>query len=103
MVENDNQKHIYRSVRKYIFLLLGRGDYTDCDICQSIEVIILLDSICPAIHDNFYVPNTTLQNYLNLIFPLLKCSSLKYLWYLMCLGGINNKSVVNTISEKNVK
>ena len=41
--------------------------------------------------------------YLNVIFPPLKRSSLKQLWYLVSLGEISNKSVRKTITEKIVK
>ena len=73
------------------------------ELHQSVEGIILLKSICTAIHDDFGVPNTYIQRYLNLIFPPLKCSSLKHLWYLTILGEIDNKSVRNMITENIVK
>ena len=41
--------------------------------------------------------------YLNLIFLLLKCSSLKHLWYLVSLGEISNKNVIKTTIERIVK
>ena len=37
--------------------------------------------------------------YLNVIFPPLKYSWLKYLWYIMSLFEINNKSVRKMITE----
>ena len=86
LVENYNQQQIYRWVRKYLLLPLCRGDYTDWELRQSVEGIILLESGCATIHEDFGVPNTYLQRYLNLIFPPLKISSLKHLWYLMSLG-----------------
>ena len=58
LVENDNQQQIYRWVRKYLLGQSGRGHYTDWELCQSVEEIILLESICAAIQNNFGVPNT---------------------------------------------
>ena len=55
------------------------------------------------IQENFGVPKTSLQRYLNILFPSLKCSLLKHLWYLMRLGEIRNKTVRNTITEKIVR
>ena len=52
-------------VRKYLLLLLGRGDYTDWELYQSVEERILLKSSCTAVHEKFGVPNTSLQRYLN--------------------------------------
>ena len=40
---------------------------------------------------------------MNVIFPSLKCTSLKHLWHLVSLGKISNKTVINTIIEKIVK
>ena len=103
LVENENQQQIYRWVREYILLPSCSGDYTDWELHQSVEGRILLKPICTTIHEEFGVPINSLQSYLNVIFPPLKCSSLKHLWYLMCLGEINNKSVKKTITEKIVK
>ena len=36
LVENDNKKHIYLWVRKYILLPSRRGDYMDWEIHQSV-------------------------------------------------------------------
>ena len=79
---------------------MGIGHYTDWELRQSVEERILLKSICAEIQDNFGVTKTSLQRYLNAIFPRLKCSSLKHLWYLMSLGEIRNKTVRKTITEK---
>ena len=103
IVENGNQQQIYRWVRKHLLLPLGRGHYTDWELCQSVEEIILLKSSCAAIQDNFGVPKTSLQRYLNILFPSLKFSSLKHLWYLMRLGEIRSKTVRKTITEKIVR
>ena len=103
LVESDNQQQIYRWVRKYLLLPSGKWDYTDWYIHQSIEVITLLKSICTAIHGNFGVTNTSLQRYLNVISPPLKCSSLKHLWYLISLGKIGNTTVRKTIRKNIVK
>ena len=100
LVENDNHQQIYRWVRKHILLPSGRGYYTDWELCQSVEEIIFLKSSCAAIQDNFGAPKTSIQRYLNVLFPSLKCSSLKHLWYLMRLGEIRNKTVRKTITEK---
>ena len=100
LVENENQQQIYRWVRKNLSLPSGRGHCTDWEIRQSVEEIILLKSSCAAIQENFGVPKTSLQMYLNVLFPSLKCSSLKHLWYLMRLGEIRRKTVRNTITEK---
>ena len=62
-----------------------------------------MKSSCAAIQDNFCVPNTSLQRYLNILFPSLKCSSLKHLWYIMRLGEIRSKTVRKTITEKIVR
>ena len=99
LVENDNQQQIYRWVRKNLSLPSGKGHYTDWELRQSVEEIILLKSSCAAIQDNFGVTNTSLQRYLNILFPSLKCSSLKHLWYLMRLGKIRSKTVRKTITE----
>ena len=99
LVENDNQKQIYRWVRKHILFPSGVGHYTDWELRQSVEDRILLISICDAIQYNCGVPNTSLQRYLNVIFLPLKLNSLKYLWYLMGLGEISNKNVRKTITE----
>ena len=103
LVENENQQQIYIWVRKYLLGPSGRGHYTDWGIYQSVEEIILPKSSCAAIQDNFGVPKTSLQRYLNVLFPSLKCSSLKHLWYLMSIGEISNKTVRQTITEKIVK
>ena len=103
LVENDNQQQICRWLRKNILLPSGRGHYTDWELRQSVEERILLKSSCAAIQDNFGVPKTSLQRYLNIIFPSLKCSSLKHLWHLMRLGEIRSKTVRKTITENIVK
>ena len=77
----------------------GRGNYMNWELRQSVEERILLKSSCAAIQDNFGVPKTSPQRYLNVLFPSLKCSSLKHLWYLMSLGEISNKTVGKTITE----
>ena len=79
LVENDNQQQIYRWVRKYLLLLLCRVYYTDWELRQSVEGIILLNSSCTATHEKFGVPNISIQNYLNIIFPPLKYSLLNHL------------------------
>ena len=79
--------------QKNLSLPSGRGHYTDWELRQSVEEKILLKSSCAAIQDNFGVPKTSLQRYLNVLFPSLKCSSLKHLWYLMRLGAIRSKTV----------
>ena len=81
----------------------GRGNYTDWELRKSVEEILLLKSRCAAIQDSFGVPNNFLKRYLNVIFPPLKCSSLKHLWYLTSLDKISNKTVRKTITEKIVK
>ena len=91
LVENDNKKQIYRWVRNYVLLPFCKRDYTYWDICQSVEVIILLKLICTAIHDDFVAPNNSLQRYTNVILPSQECSSLKHLWYIMSLGEISKK------------
>ena len=103
LVENGNQKQIYRWVRKHLLVTSGRGHYTDWYLCQSVEEIILLKSSCAAIQEKFGVPKTSLKMYPNLIFPSLNCSSLKHLWDLMSLGEISNKTVRKTITENIVK
>ena len=103
MVENGNQQHIYRWLKRCLLLPQCRGDYTDWEIHQSVEVRIFLKTSCNIIHDNFGVPKASLQIYLNAIFLELKRSSLKHLWYIICLGEINNKSVRNTITENIAK
>ena len=40
---------------------------------------------------------------MNVLFPSLKCPSLKHLWYLVSLGEISNKTVRKTIKENIVK
>ena len=84
-------------------LPLGRGHYTDWELRKSVEGKTLLKSRCTAMNDEFGVPKTTIQRYLNIIFMPLNFSSLKHHWYLMILGKINDKSVRKTISEKIVK
>ena len=79
MVEIYNHQQIYIWVRKYLLLLLGRGDYTDWALRQSVEGKILLKSSFTAIHDNFGVPKTTIQRNMRVILPSLKISMLKYL------------------------
>ena len=103
LAENDNQQQIYRWVRKYLLGPSGRGHYMDWGLLQSVEERILLKSSYAAIQDNFGVPNTSLQSYLNVLFPSLKCSPLKHLWYLMGLGEISNRMVRKKITEKIVK
>ena len=41
----------------------------DWELRQSEYEIIPLESSCAAIQDNFGVPNTAIQRYLNVIFP----------------------------------
>ena len=103
LVDNENQKQIYIWVRNYLLLPSCREDYTDWELRKSAEEIILLNSSCAAIRGKFGVPITSLQSYLKVIFPSLKCSLLKNLWYLMMLGEINNKSERKTITENIVK
>ena len=69
------------------------------NLFQSVEEIFLLKLICDAIHEIFGVPKTSLQSYLNVIFPPLKCYLLNHLWYLMSLGDISNQTVKKTITE----
>ena len=40
---------------------------------------------------------------MNVLFPSLKCSSLKHLWYLMRLFEIRSKTVRRTITENIVR
>ena len=103
LVENDNQQQIYGWVRNYLLLPPGRGDYKDWELCQSVEGGILLKSSCTMIHDDFGVLKTSIYSYLNLMFPPLKCSSLKHLWYLTSLGDISNTTVRKLTREKNPK
>ena len=103
LVENDNQQQIYIWVRKHLLVPSGRGHYTDWELRQSVEERILLKSSCAVIQDNFCVPKTSLQSYLNVIFLSLKFSLLMHLWYLMGLGEISNKTVRKTITENIVK
>ena len=65
LVENDNQQQIYRWVRKNLSLPSGREHYTDWELRQSVEEIILLNSSYTEIQENFGVPKTSLQRYLN--------------------------------------
>ena len=53
----------------------------------------------PQFKTTLVVPKTSIQRYLNVIFPPLKCSLLKHLWYLVSLGEISNKTVRKTITE----
>ena len=103
LVENDNQQQIYRWARKHLLLPSGRGHYMDWELRQSVEERILLKSSRATIQDKFGVPNISLQRYLNVLFPSLKCSLLKHLWYLMSLGEISNKTVRKTITGNIVK
>ena len=52
---------------------------------------------------NFGVPKYTLNVYLNVIFPSLKCSSLKHLWDIMCVEKIIKILVREVIAEIVVK
>ena len=103
LVENGSQQQKYRWVRKHILLPSGRGRYADWEIFQSVEERILLKSSCAAIQDNFGVPKTSVQRYLTVIFPPLKCSLLKHLWYIVTLGKISNKTLRKRITENIVK
>ena len=89
--------------QKTFLLPSGRGHYTDWEIRQSFEEIILLKSSCAAIQDKFGVPKNSPQRYLNVIFLPLKCYLLKHLRYLMSLGKISNKNARKTITENIVK
>ena len=62
-----------------------------------------MKSSCAAIQEKFGVPKTSIQRYLHVLFPSLKCSSLEHLWYLMRLGKIRSKTVRKTITEKIVR
>ena len=75
----------------------------DWDLCQSVEEIILLNYICAVIQENCGVPNNSIQSYLNVIFPTLKGSSAKHLWYLVSLCEISNKTIRHGITENIVK
>ena len=96
--KNGNQQQIYRWVRKYILLASCRGDYTDWELHQSDEGRIFLNSSCTTIHENFGVPKNSIQRYLNVISPPLKCSLLKHLWYLRSLGKISKRTARNMIT-----
>ena len=103
MAENDNQQYIYRWFINYFLLPLGRRFYTDWELSQSVEGIILLKSIYITIYDDFDLSKTSVQRYLNVIFPPLKCYFLKHLWYLMILGRSNNTTLRKRIGENIVK
>ena len=53
--------------------------------------------------ENFGVPKSTLCIFLNIIFPSLKCSSLKHLWDLIVFGKTKKIIVREVITKKVVK
>ena len=66
---------------------------------SSTQRRILDKSSYSDILGEFGLPNSTLTYFLNVIFPPLKCSSLRHLWDLMGVGKIT-KIIVREVIEK---
>ena len=91
LLESYNQKQIFRWFRNHLKLtsIQGHG-YTEWEICEACERRILINS---SYFETFGVPKSTLCRSLNVILPLLKCSSLNHLWYIIISGKITKKTV----------
>ena len=100
LVESDNQQHIFIWVINNFNLPSGQGQrYTEWELCQACERIILEKSSYSEILRKFGVPNSTLAYSLNAIFLSLKFSSLKHLWYIIGVGEIT-KRIVREVMDK---
>ena len=87
-------------VRTDLNLPLVQGQtYTEWELCQACKIIISDKSSYSEILVKFGVPKSTLTYFLKAIFPTLKSSSLKHLWYLMDVGKITKK-IVREVIEK---
>ena len=73
--------------------------YTEWEICQACEKIILDKSIYSDITGKFGVPKSTLTYFLNLTSLTLKCSSLKHLGDIVGVGK-TTKRVLREVIEK---
>ena len=69
------------------------------ELCKSFKIRILEKSRYSDILGKFGVPKFTLTGSLNVIFPRLKFSSLKYLWDLMGVDKIT-KRIVREVMAK---
>ena len=87
MVESYNQQHIFIWVMNHLNLLLLKDHgYSECELHQACEKIILDKSSYSKILGKFGVPKSTITVSLNVIFLPLKFSSLKHLWGIMGVG-----------------
>ena len=94
LVESYNQQQIFRWVRNQIDLPSVQGHvYTEWELCEECQIIILMKSSYSKILEKFGVPKSTLCRSLNVIFPPLKCSYLKHLSDIIVVGKIKNKIV----------
>ena len=98
LLEYETQQQIYRWVRTNINLPSVQGQtYTEGELCQAYERRILDKSRYYEILVKFGVPNYTLTYFLKVIFLPLKSSSMKHLWYLMGVGKITKRIVIELI------
>ena len=77
--------------------------YTEWDIHASREILIMVNPSYSDIFEELGVPKTTIWRNLDVIFPPLKCSSLKHLWYLIAVGKVKRKIVREVIRLKKLK
>ena len=81
LVEYYNQQQIFIWVINNINILSVQGNgYTEWELHEARERIILINSSYSDIFGKIGVPNITITRSLNVILPPLKFSSLKHLW-----------------------
>ena len=94
LAESYNQQQIFRLVIDNLNLPSFQGQgYTEWELCEACEKIILIKSSYSKRHEEFGVPKYTIWCTLNVIFPPLKFSSLKHLWDIIVVDKTTDKIV----------
>ena len=104
LAESYKQQQMSSRVRSHLRLpLVQRRVCTYWELREACERRILMNSNYSEILEEFGLPNSTLWSTLNVIFPSLKCSSLKHLWDLIGVDKIAKTTVgeviIHTVSK----
>ena len=67
--------------------------YTEWDLRADYKRKIMFNSTYAYLLDEFGVPKNTLRKTLNILFPPLKCTNMKYLWGLIAIRDVNKGRV----------
>ena len=70
---------------------------------KPVKKMILINSSYYEILEEFWLPNSTLFCIMNIMFPPIKCKSMKHMWDLIGVGKITMKIVREVITLATVK